>query len=163
MKPNDEFQISVNERFNYVFSDSDANYLDVISVDGKHFHILKNGESFNAELVNFDLKDRKCKIRVSGSSFEVAISDSFDKLIKDLGFSKGVIHKIKSVNAPMPGLVLSIEVQVGQEVILGEPMVILEAMKMENIIKSPGEGKVKRIIATKGKAVDKGEMLIELE
>jgi biotin carboxyl carrier protein len=71
--------------------------------------------------------------------------------------------KIRNVKAPMPGLVLRIEVQPGQEVEKDTPLLILEAMKMENVIKSPGSGRVKSIPVQQGIAVEKSAVLIEFE
>ncbi len=66
------------------------------------------------------------------------------------------------VRAPMPGLVLRVEVEVGQQVLAGGGLVVLEAMKMENEIRSPGPGKVKAVLVEPGQAVDKGAPLVEV-
>jgi pyruvate carboxylase subunit B len=66
------------------------------------------------------------------------------------------------VRAPMPGLVLRVEVEAGQEVAAGGGLVVLEAMKMENEIRSPGPGKVKAILVEPGQAVEKGAPLVEV-
>lgn len=66
------------------------------------------------------------------------------------------------VRAPMPGLVLRIEVETGQEVAAGGGLVVLEAMKMENEIRSPGPGRVKTILVEAGQAVEKGAPLVEV-
>ena len=63
----------------------------------------------------------------------------------------------------MPGLVLSVEARIGQEVKKGDAVLILEAMKMENVIKSPGEGVIKKILVKQGQAVEKGLVLVELD
>ena len=63
----------------------------------------------------------------------------------------------------MPGLVLRITVDVGQEVNKGDNLIVLEAMKMENIIKATGTGKVKNILVTEKQAVEKNQLLIEME
>jgi biotin carboxyl carrier protein len=63
----------------------------------------------------------------------------------------------------MPGLVLNILVSPGQAVQKGDPLIILEAMKMENVIKAAGEGHIKAINVLKGAAVEKGQLLLELE
>ncbi|MNF13023.1 Glutaconyl-CoA decarboxylase subunit gamma [compost metagenome] len=65
------------------------------------------------------------------------------------------------IKAPMPGLVLNVIVESGQEVNKGDNLLILEAMKMENIIKSPSSGIVKKILVTKGDKVEKNEILIQ--
>lgn len=63
----------------------------------------------------------------------------------------------------MPGLVLEISVADGQEVNAGDSLLILEAMKMENIIKSPGQGVIDEILVKTGQAVDKGQLLIKFK
>jgi len=68
-----------------------------------------------------------------------------------------------NVKAPMPGLVLDILVEPGQSVQKGDNLLILEAMKMENIIKASGSGVVKNIPVHKKDAVEKNQLLIEME
>ena len=63
----------------------------------------------------------------------------------------------------MPGLVLSIMVRVGDSVKKGQGLMVLEAMKMENIIKSPSDGIVKSIYIKKSDAVEKNQVLIKFE
>ncbi len=66
------------------------------------------------------------------------------------------------VLAPMPGLVLRVEVEVGQEIVAGSGLVVLEAMKMENEIRSSGPGRVKAVLVESGQAVEKGTPLVEV-
>ena len=63
----------------------------------------------------------------------------------------------------MPGLVLEIQVQAGQTVSKGDTLLILEAMKMENVLKAAADGVIKSIHVQKGAAVEKGALLLELE
>ncbi len=67
------------------------------------------------------------------------------------------------IKAPMPALVVRVEVEIGQKVKPGQGLLILEAMKMENEIKAHSAGIIKEIYATKGKPVEKGELLMLLE
>lgn len=67
------------------------------------------------------------------------------------------------VRAPMPGLVLRVEVEAGQDVGAGSGLVVLEAMKMENEIRSSGPGRVKAVMVEQGQAVEKGAVLVEIE
>ena len=69
----------------------------------------------------------------------------------------------ETVTAPMPGLVVSIKVEQAQEVKIGEPLLILEAMKMENELRSPVDGKIDKILVKSGTKVEKGEQLIVLK
>ena len=80
-----------------------------------------------------------------------------------MGFETGTTKKVNEIKAPMPGLILDINVEIGQEVKEDDPLLILEAMKMENALTSPRDGVIKSISVTKGDAVDKNQLLIEFE
>ena len=84
------------------------------------------------------------------------VSGSFDNL-------SAVLKHVNSIKAPMPGLILDIHVKQGQEVKEDEGLLILEAMKMENVITSPRDGVIKSVNIVKGEAIDKGHLLIEFE
>ena len=100
---------------------------------------------------------------VNNNRYEVDISDRLDLLINEMGFALGSVKDIASIEAPMPGLILEINVKEGQEVSEDDPLLILEAMKMENVITSPRNGVIKHIAVTKGEAVEKNRLLIEFE
>jgi biotin carboxyl carrier protein len=72
-------------------------------------------------------------------------------------------HKVDEIRAPMPGLVLQILVGPGEEVKRGDTLLILEAMKMENVIKSPGDGLIGQVSVEKGQPVDKGQVLFRMQ
>ena len=93
----------------------------------------------------------------------MAISGALDELIKSMGIERGRTKVVNAIKAPMPGLILEINVSVGQEVKENDPLLILEAMKMENCFLSPRDGIIKSIAVEKGNAVEKGQLLIEFE
>jgi len=156
------YTFSVDERFE--FQDLPAELMDIVPNGEKgHFHILKDHQSFHAEIVELDLAAKHCVVKVNGKTHEVTITDAYDRLVKQMGLSTVVQHKINAIHAPMPGLVFEIVAQPGQEVRKGDPLLILEAMKMENVLKSPGDGVVKNICVEKGAPVEKGQLLVELE
>lgn len=159
----EKYIATVNGGDEFELTQEMASQLDAVQTEDDHFHILHNGKSYRAEVVSVDKQAKEVCLKLKGKTHFVKIQDGYDQLVKKMGLSANIIHKISSINAPMPGLVLSILVEPGQEVVHGEPMLILEAMKMENVIKSPGEGKVKRVVVAKGKPVEKGEVLIEME
>jgi biotin carboxyl carrier protein len=78
-----------------------------------------------------------------------------------LGFENAQAGKVAELKAPMPGLVLKILVEQDQVVSKGENLLILEAMKMENMIKSPADGIIKRLLVTTGDKIEKNTVLIE--
>ena len=79
-----------------------------------------------------------------------------------MGFSVGSGKKLNEIKAPMPGLILSLNIEIGKTVKEGEVLLILEAMKMENAICAPRDGIIKSINIESGKTVEKGELLIEM-
>jgi biotin carboxyl carrier protein len=80
-----------------------------------------------------------------------------------MGLDIKLNQKAESVKAPMPGMILKILVTPGQQINKGDGLVILEAMKMENILKATGPATVKAIKVNERSAVEKGAVLIELE
>jgi biotin carboxyl carrier protein len=76
---------------------------------------------------------------------------------------KPKVRKLKQLKAPMPGRLVSITIQVGQEVQPGDALLTLEAMKMENVLKAEGTGVVKRLAVNAGDVIEKGGLLIEFE
>ena len=97
-----------------------------------------------------------------GETWPVAVVDERTRQLRELTGQQGKKKVGGVVKAPMPGLVLRLEVDVGQQVDAGVGVVVLEAMKMENEIKSSGSGVVKKIYVSAGEAVDKGEPLVEI-
>jgi biotin carboxyl carrier protein len=100
---------------------------------------------------------------VNGVRCSVHIADQYERLVQQLGLSVGGSQKMNTVKAPMPGLVISVAVEPGQTVAKGDPLLILEAMKMENVLKASGDGRVKKVLVQKGAAVEKGQLLLEME
>ncbi|MEO5647843.1 MAG: acetyl-CoA carboxylase biotin carboxyl carrier protein subunit [Chitinophagaceae bacterium] len=136
---------------------------DRISIGNGHFHILKDNRSYSCEVLDFVKEKKIFSIRVNGNIYNVQVKDRFDALLKQLGMEGTAVIKVNTIKAPMPGLVLKIMVEEGQELNTGDAVLILEAMKMENIIKSPGTGIVKTIKVKAKDAVEKNQVLVELK
>ena len=124
------------------------------------YHILNENKSYNVELIELIEETKTMKVRVNAKEYIVEIKDRFDDLLRDMGLDKGSALKVNEIKAPMPGLVLNIHVQEGDEVKKGDSILVLEAMKMENNIKSPVDGKIKKIHVSKGIAVEKAQILV---
>lgn len=137
--------------------------LDIDKENKGRFHIIRDNKTYTADVLKVNYETKEFTIKVNGSKYEIAVKDRMDELLKEMGMEGLAEVKIASVKAPMPGLVLDIMVEPGQEVLKGEPVLILEAMKMENIIKSPADAVVKSIASSKGNAVEKNEILVNFE
>ncbi|TPE44839.1 acetyl-CoA carboxylase biotin carboxyl carrier protein subunit [Pontibacter mangrovi] len=133
---------------------------DVSPIGPNTFHIIKDARSFTAEVVSANYQEKTFTFKINGATQTVSVKDRFDLLLDKLGMSNANAHKINEVKAPMPGLILDVKVQPGQEVKKGDPIMILEAMKMENILKSPGDGVVKEIKVQERQNVEKNQVLI---
>lgn len=123
---------------------------------------LYNNRSYQAELISYNENDKVAVIKLNNARYEVKLKDDTDLLLEQLGISNKT-QKVQSIKAPMPGLVLSVNVKEGDTVNKGDGLLILEAMKMENLIKAQSEGKVKKIHITKGAKVEKNQNMIEME
>ena len=84
-------------------------------------------------------------------------------MLESMGFGVVADKRHTHIKAPMPGLVLEINVSEGQLVNEGDKILILEAMKMENSLVVPVNATIKKILVSKGQAVDRGQVLVELE
>jgi biotin carboxyl carrier protein len=157
------YKLSVNHSTSFDFTESDLNKLDAVSVGNDSFHVLKDSKPYKAEIISADFLSKKYTVKVNNNTYEVAISNDLDLLIQGLGIERGRTKVVNAIKAPMPGLILEINVEVGQDVKENDPLLILEAMKMENSFLSPRDGKIKSIAVAIGNAVDKGQLLIEFE
>lgn len=134
---------------------------DMISTGQNKTHWILKNKSFVAEVIELNMETKEVLVKVNGHVYPVLLKDRYDDLLKSLGMEGAGVAKLKDLKAPMPGLVLEILVKDGDLVEKDTPLLILEAMKMENVIKCPAPGSVKKINAIKGKAVEKNQVLIE--
>ncbi len=126
------------------------------------YHLLSNGISYNVEVISSNSKEKKHIIRLNGKVLNIQMRDRYDDLLKELGMDASSALRVGDLKAPMPGLVVNIPVKEGDLVKKGDTLVILEAMKMENALKATVDATVKKVAVTKGKVVDKNEVLIYL-
>jgi len=159
----DKYTINVNQHFDFDLTTADLSDLDIKQTADGDYHLLRDQKAYHIKVVAVDYAKKEFNLSVNGQPYQITIADQFDMLVEKMGLSVIATKKINEVRAPMPGLVLEISVEVGQEIKTGDGLLILEAMKMENVIKSAGEGIIKAINAEKGQAVEKGTVLIELE
>ncbi|CAH1000340.1 hypothetical protein LEM8419_01493 [Neolewinella maritima] len=127
------------------------------------YHLLQHGRGYRCELLHLDRSNRRVDVRINGRQFSVQLDGPLQQLVEQLGFATAPVLAAGNVTAPMPGLILSLNVATGDTVEAGSPLLVLEAMKMENVIKATAPGTVKTIHVAQGQAVDKQQLLIEVE
>ncbi len=142
--------------------DNDVVVLDVDKQPNGLISVLVNGKSYTAIVKNIDKKNKEVTLSINGQIYKSAIKEPIDQLLSNMGLDIKAKNKAESIKAPMPGMVLKILVEPGQQIKKGDGLIILEAMKMENILKASEDGTVKSIKAVERTAVEKGAVLIEL-
>lgn len=157
-----KLRVSVNDDLKLDIDNKALEQLDLIKIANDQYHLIHDNVNYKVELLKLDKEKKTVSLLLNGEKFDCKIADELDMLIEKMGLSVDKAKTVKSIHAPMPGKVLEVLVKKGQEFEEGESLLILEAMKMENVIKSPGKGKVTEIKISKGDAVEKGELLISL-
>ncbi len=155
------YKISANDKHQYDIYPEEINW-DLIEVEAGRFNILFNHRSYGAVVLSADYENKSFLIRIDSHVFNLSAKDKFDLLAEQLGFSAKNAKKANDIKAPMPGMVLEILVEEGQSILKGDSVLILEAMKMENVIKAPADCVIKTVKVIKGNAVEKNQVLLEL-
>ncbi|MFI5244560.1 MAG: biotin/lipoyl-containing protein [Gemmatimonadales bacterium] len=102
-------------------------------------------------------------LRIDGRRYAVEALDERTRAIRDLSGVSASKAGPQPVRAPMPGLMVRIDVKAGDQVQAGQGVAAMEAMKMENELRAPAAGRVKAVHASLGQAVEKGALLVEFE
>jgi len=145
-----------------VVTQNDLKALDTSVIDGRH-HILENNKSYKVSKINTGDNPKTGTISINEKEFDFQILDQYDQVVSKMGLDVVATQKVTDIIAPMPGLILDIMIAEGDAIQEGDSILILEAMKMENVIKAEGEGIIKSINHKVGDTVEKGACIIEIE
>ena len=157
------FKSKVNNHYNFDFDDQQIEAFDLVSKPNGGFHILDKGISYQAKIIASNFNHKSYTIEVNGNRYDVKLSSPLDILINELGLETSSVKKENDIKAPMPGLIVSVDVTVGEQVKEGQGILVLEAMKMENTLLAPRDGIVKSILVEPSFKVEKSTVLIEME
>lgn len=150
-----EFEIEIkNEKGKKIFICNNKKFeVDLIErkIDGKIFAII-NGKCI--EFLPLKKEKNKNLILVDGKEYEVEIGTKRETFEKE---AKNIIY------APMPGIITEIKVNIGQKVKKGEPLVIMESMKMQLEISSPNEAEIEEIYVQKNSSIKKGDKILKIK
>jgi len=135
---------------------------DLAEVDGTEVRsLLLGGRSHRVLASRGD--DGEWGLHLEGRHLRAQVVDERSRAIREMTGQTGVSLGPRDLMAPMPGLVVKVEVKEGDEVFAGQGLVIVEAMKMENELRAEGEARVRAVRVRPGEAVEKGQVLLELE
>ena len=159
----ESYHVSVDGNYDFQLKKSDTESIDQTNLSEEKIHLLHNTKSFSLELLESDFFNRKYILNVNGNTYKIKIGTPLDQLIEKMGLSLGNTSVEDEVHAPMPGIILEVNVSEGDEVKKGDFLCVLEAMKMENSLTAPRDGVIKSVNIAKGETVEKGKLLIEFE
>lgn len=156
------FKLSVNNSFEFSKTSDDVEHLDIYKKSKNHYHLIDQHKSFDALLTRSNFDAKRYAVLINDTEYVVQISDALDMQISKMGLQATNSTKENDLKAPMPGLIVSIDVKEGDQVKEGDGLLILEAMKMENTLVAPKDGQITKISVQQGAKVEKNELLIEL-
>ena len=134
----------------------------VYDSDGRPTAVFIEGSKYEVYLIG-EPGYKQTTIYVDGLPFEVELLREVDILVNTMGYNQRQNKGHKIILAPMPGHVIRLAVEPGQEVTKGTKLLTLEAMKMENTVQASESGTIKEIFVSEGQTVSKGDPLIEIE
>ncbi len=153
-------EFKIQTKSNQVFVDDKISNLDFLKTGNNKYRIFSKNKVYTVEVLELNKADKKLKLKINGKITEIQLRTNLDCLLKKLGMDKGAGKSIKELKAPMPGLILQMNITEGQEIKKGDPILILEAMKMENVIKARGDATVRSILVKEKQSVEKNQVLI---
>jgi len=153
------FLLDVNAS-QYTFQLIDADNITLNDSEVNNQMILDNNKSKLVSVKGVDHELKRYQIQIDGRIYQVQISDEVDQQILTMNLKSKRSNQLKELRAPMPGLVRQVNVQAGDQVDTGDSLFILEAMKMENLLKSPVNGKVSDVFVKPGESVEKNQILL---
>jgi biotin carboxyl carrier protein len=144
---------------NIIIESTDITEIDFIQLNANTFSLILNGKSY---YVSVSKQATDYEVNVDHTSYIIKVKDKCDDLLKKIGKDKKNKGKLGDIHALIPGLISKLFVFEGENVKMGQKLIILEAMKMENEIASPIDGIIKKIYVNSGDKVDKGSLIMEI-
>ncbi|MSP12717.1 MAG: biotin/lipoyl-binding protein [Chloroflexi bacterium] len=153
-----------------VIVDGQPYEIDMASIDGAPALSRSGAGSLLSLLIDnksyevfIERQEQDYRVMLGGEMYVVNVEDERLRRLQELGGHQASVSGEVVVKAPMPGLVVSVPVAPGQMVEMGQPVVILEAMKMENQIRAPRTGMVRAVRVSSGEVVNLGQIMVVLE
>ena len=164
------FANTKNYEFEYEFKQENGNgvllkngkplEIQFIPLGSGRFSLIRDNMPY---IVNISKKEDVYSVRVAGDQFEVSVEDERTRQVKELVNASGAVQGEKTIKAPIPGLVVKILANAGDKIETGKGMLILEAMKMENIIKAPFDCEVLQVDVKERDAVTQNQALLKIK
>ena len=150
----------VREESGKIFIDDTLLDWEVNPLPDGRWQIFSGNRVYTADIVANPSDNKSMTIVINGHSIQVNLKTALDLRLEQMGM-ESTVSKVKQLVSPMPGLITEVKVTDGQSVSAGTPLLVLEAMKMENVLQASGDAQVQHIRVKKGDRVEKGQILVE--
>lgn len=147
-----------NEKHSLFLAETEQDF-DIESLGNGRYSLIKDNQSYLLHLIS---KDGIYHVHLNGAHFEVEVEDERMRRVKELVQSNVSGPAELLVKAPIPGVIVQLNVEEGNTITKGQPLLILEAMKMENVIKASCDCKIEQILVSEKEAVQQNQGLIKL-
>ena len=161
VKVGDSKKINISHNKDEIFIDDQLFDGEIVKINEDSYKVYRGNEIFRIDVV--ERQGKEMKLKVNDYLLDISVTDHIDQILDKLGMNVATSTVVKDVKAPMPGSILNILVEERTEVNRGDQLLVLEAMKMENVIKSPREGKVSKVHVSEKQNVEKNQVLISFE
>ncbi len=157
------FRATVDGSRSFDLDPGEVRHLDLVPAGEGEWHLLDENRPSRIRILESQPGAKYYRIGVNNRIFDVRLADDLDLQIDRMGFELHSAQRVSRIEAPMPGLILTVQVAEGDRVSQGDPLLVLEAMKMENTILAPADGVIGHVAVREGDAVEKKAVLIEFE
>jgi len=140
---------------------SSLDAIDIRQLSDRVYHIIDQDFSVKAEVQHVNLDTKQVTLKHNNRVYTINIATELDQLVASIQKASAKKNQDLTIKSSMPGLVIDVLVEEGQEIKEGDPVMIIEAMKMENVIKSKFDGRISKLHCEKGDAIDKNQLLLE--
>lgn len=164
-----EFIVTINNRKHEVSISDDGKVLSgdkylttELLFISKNAYTMRIGDNVY-EITSNKLGQDRYGVIIDACYFDTTVRTKLQETANELQKNKSRLFHHSDVKAPMPGLLLKLKVNIGDEIKIGDSILILEAMKMENELRSPASGTVKSIHFNEGQSVEKDSVIMTIE
>ncbi len=126
------------------------------------YQLVDKGSSEVVEVLNVDIAQKQMTIRHRHTTYDLVFKNELDLVLDKMGIKRAVDNVSPDVKAPMPGKVIDVVVKEGDQISKGDAILILEAMKMENVLKAEADCSIKKVLVSSAENVEKNQVLVEL-
>lgn len=137
--------------------------LEISHLEKGVYQIISAGQTTHIEVLDVNIDAKQLIIRYQHTIYELEFENELDIVLSKMGIDKSSEVINTDIKAPMPGKVLDIVVKEGDQVAKGDAILILEAMKMENVLKAESDCSIKKVHVASSDNVEKNQLLIELD